>query len=92
MLEFIAAVVGWLASLRSTLVLDTKIANALLQYVQQTAFDAALALTDGRLDAAEALIAALQAAGYQTSGSHRGAVGLRHPECEKNAGQALQDS
>ena len=66
------------------------IATALLPFVQQTALDAALALRDGRLDAAEALLAALQAAGYQrdlatallgyiTQGAY-------------NAGQALQDS
>ena len=44
------------------------IATALLPFVQQTALDAALALRDGRLDAAEAVLAALQAAGYQTAG------------------------
>ena len=47
--------------------MDTKIANATLAFVQQTALDAALALRDGQIAAAEAAIAALQAAGYQTA-------------------------
>ena len=41
---------------------DQKIATALLPLVAQTVLDAALALRDGRLDAAEAAIAALQGA------------------------------
>ena len=39
------------------------IATALLPFVQQAALDAALAVRDGRLDAAEAALAVLQAAG-----------------------------
>ena len=45
---------------------DQRVTTALLTYVTQVALDAALALRDGRLDAAEASIAALQAAGFQT--------------------------
>ena len=56
-----------LASRTTPLDVDMKIANALLTYVQQVALDAALAIRDGRLDAAEAAIAALQAAGFQTA-------------------------
>ena len=41
---------------------DQRVTTALLTYVTQVALDAALALRDGRLDAGEASIAALQAA------------------------------
>ena len=68
------------------------IATALLPFVQQTALDAALALRDGRLDAAEALIAALQAAGYQTSGDIATALLGYVTQGAYDAGQALQDS
>ena len=47
--------------------MDQKIATALLPLVAQTALDAALAIRDGRLDAVEAAIAALQGACYQTA-------------------------
>ena len=46
---------------------DQRVTTALLTYVTQVALDAALALRDGRLDAAEASIATLQAAGFQTA-------------------------
>ena len=46
---------------------DQKIATALLTAVAQTALDAALAIRDGRLSDAEADIAALQAAGFQSA-------------------------
>ena len=53
--------------LRTTpLEVDTKIANATLTFVQQAALDAALALRENQIAAAEAAIAALQAAGYRT--------------------------
>ena len=68
------------------------IATALLPHVQQAALDAALALRDGRLDAAEALIAALQAAGYQTSGDLATALLGYVTQAAYDAGQALQDS
>ena len=48
--------------------------TALLTYVTQVALDAALALRDGRLDAAEASIAALQAAGFQTAAQLASAI------------------
>ena len=53
---------------------DQKVTTALLTYVTQVALDAALALRDGRLDAAEASIAALQAAGFQTAAQVAGAI------------------
>ncbi|CAE7356026.1 unnamed protein product [Symbiodinium sp. KB8] len=53
---------------------DQKVTTALLTYVTQVALDAALALRDGRLDAAEASIAALQAAGFQTAAQVSGAI------------------
>ena len=43
------------------------IATALLPFVQQAALDAALAIQDGRLDASEAALAVLQAAGFQSA-------------------------
>ena len=43
------------------------IATALLPFVQHAALDAALAIRDGRLDAAEAALAVLQAAGFQSA-------------------------
>ena len=46
---------------------DQRVTTALLTYVTQVALDAALALRDGRMDSAEASIAALQAAGLQTA-------------------------
>ena len=46
---------------------DQKIATALLPLVAQTVLDAALAIRDGRLDAVEAALAALQAAGFQSA-------------------------
>ena len=53
---------------------DQKVATALLMYVTQVALEAALALRDGRLDAAEASIAALQAAGFQTAAQVASAI------------------
>ena len=47
---------------------------ALLAYALQTALNAALAIRDGRLDAAEAAVAALQAAGYQTAAQVASAI------------------
>ena len=48
--------------------------TALLTYVTQVTLDAALALRDGRLDAAEASIATLQAAGFQTAAQVASAI------------------
>ena len=48
--------------------------TALLTYVTQVALDAALALRDGRLDAAEASIATLQAASFQTAAQVASAI------------------
>ena len=63
-----AADVSQAISMRTTPAdVDQKIATALLPLVAQTALDAALALRDRRLDAAEAALAALQAAGFQTA-------------------------
>ena len=53
---------------------DQRVTTALLTYVTQVALDAALALRDGRLDAAEASIAALQAAGFQTAAQVASAI------------------
>ena len=53
---------------------DQRVTTALLTYVTQVALDAALALRDGRLDAAEASIAALQAAGFQTAAQLASAI------------------
>ena len=53
---------------------DQKVATALLTYVTQVALDAALTLRDGRLDSAEASIAALQAAGFQTAAQVSSAI------------------
>ena len=53
---------------------DQKVTTALLTYVTQVALGAALALRDGRLDGAEASIAALQAAGFQTAAQVASAI------------------
>ena len=53
---------------------DQRVATALLTYVTQVALDAALALRDGRLDSAEASIATLQAAGFQTAAQVASAI------------------
>ena len=68
------SVVNQLAVDLAPLEVDTKIANAALAFVQQTALDAALALRDGEIAAAEAAIAALQAAGYQTAAQVTSAI------------------
>ena len=48
--------------------MDQRVTTALLTYVTQVALDAALALRDGRLGAAEASIATL---GFQNGGATR---------------------
>ena len=53
---------------------DQKVATALLTCVTQVALDAALALRDGRHDSAEASIASLQAAGFQTAAQVASAI------------------
>ena len=58
---------------------DQKVATALLTYVTQVALDAAFALRDGRLDSAEASVAALQAAGYQTAAQVASAIAALLP-------------
>ena len=65
---------------------DQKVVTALLTYVTQVALDAALALRDGRLDGAEASIASLQAAGFQT------AAHLRRPKTTRTPSSPATDS
>ncbi|CAE7912225.1 unnamed protein product, partial [Symbiodinium sp. KB8] len=69
-----------------------KIATALLPLVAQTALDAALALRDGRLDAAEAAIAALQGAGYQTAADVASALASHTDTAGLNALLAVRDA
>ncbi|CAE7652379.1 unnamed protein product, partial [Symbiodinium microadriaticum] len=71
---------------------DQKIATALLPLVAQTALDAALALRDGRLDAAEAAIAALQGAGYQTAADVASALASHTDTAGLNALLAVRDA
>ena len=52
-----------LAACQTAADVDQRVATALLSYVTQAAFDAALALRDGRLDGHDADILALQSAG-----------------------------
>ena len=52
-----------LAARQTAADVDQRVATALLSYVTQAAFDAALALRDGRLDGHDADILALQSAG-----------------------------
>ena len=62
-------------NLKTTLAdVDQRVTTALLTYVTQVALDAALALRDGRMDSAEASIAALQAAGLQTAAQVASAI------------------
>ena len=81
-----------LASRTTPLDVDTKIANALLTYVQQVALDAALAIRDGRLDAAEAAIAALQAAGFQTAADVATALLPLATQASVDAALAVRDA
>ena len=71
---------------------DQRVATALLTYVTQVALDAALALRDGRLDSAEASIASLQAAGFQTAAQVAAALLPYAQQTALDAALALRDA
>eukprot|EP00439_Symbiodinium_sp_Y106_P080825 s2364_g19.t1 len=71
---------------------DQKVVTALLTYVTQVALDAASALRDGRLDGAEASIASLQAAGFQTAAQVTAALLPYVQQTGIDAALALRDT
>ncbi|CAE7462301.1 unnamed protein product, partial [Symbiodinium microadriaticum] len=73
--------------LKTTLTdVDRKVATALLTYVTQAVLNAALAIRDGRLDAAEASIGTLQAAGFQTAAQVASAIATALLACTDTSG------
>ena len=75
---------------------DQKVATALLPYTDTTGVNSLLAVRDAQITAADAAIAALQAAGYQTAPQVASAIGtalLPHPtQAILDAALALRDT